>query len=183
MIPTLIVLGLVVGRWWRTALVVGALGWPVALLTTNVMDLEPGCLERPRWGWSTPDSARSSIRVRCDSLEATQWFHAAARLSPPQSALGAVCRAGSAKCTVPDANVIAQPSADQPPPQAKPGGQHTVHVRSHPGGPHRSRNPWLLTVNCATSIDFRQSNLIRSTRRWSDFVGHHRPVSLSLIHI
>ena len=44
MIPTLIVLGLVVGRWWRIALVIGALGWPVALLTTNVMDLEPGLL-------------------------------------------------------------------------------------------------------------------------------------------
>ena len=31
MIPSLIVLGLVLGRWWRLALLVGAVGWPVLL--------------------------------------------------------------------------------------------------------------------------------------------------------
>ena len=41
MIPTMILVGLVLGRWWRTALVVGALGWPTFLIADNVVDLEP----------------------------------------------------------------------------------------------------------------------------------------------
>lgn len=31
MIPTLLVFGLLIGRWWKTALVVGTLGWLVIL--------------------------------------------------------------------------------------------------------------------------------------------------------
>ena len=31
MIPTMIVLGLVLGRWWRLALLVAAVGWPLLL--------------------------------------------------------------------------------------------------------------------------------------------------------
>jgi hypothetical protein len=30
-IPTMILVGLLLGRWWRAALVVGAAGWPVLL--------------------------------------------------------------------------------------------------------------------------------------------------------
>lgn len=37
MIPTLILFGLVCGRWWRTALAAAAIGWPVLLLATGVM--------------------------------------------------------------------------------------------------------------------------------------------------
>lgn len=32
MIPTMILLGLVFGRWWRTTLVVAAVGWPTWIL-------------------------------------------------------------------------------------------------------------------------------------------------------
>ena len=32
MIPTMILLGLVLGRWWRLALITAAVGWPVLLL-------------------------------------------------------------------------------------------------------------------------------------------------------
>jgi hypothetical protein len=44
MIPTLIVFGLVFGRWWRLCLVVAALGWPAVLIAGDVMELEAGLL-------------------------------------------------------------------------------------------------------------------------------------------
>jgi hypothetical protein len=37
MIPTLILFGLVFGRWWRATLIAAAIGWPVLLLATGVM--------------------------------------------------------------------------------------------------------------------------------------------------
>jgi hypothetical protein len=37
-IPTIILLGIVLGRWWRTALVVLGLGWPAVLVATGVID-------------------------------------------------------------------------------------------------------------------------------------------------
>jgi hypothetical protein len=44
MIPVLLALGAVLGRWWRTTLVVAAAGWPAVLVATGVMDLEPDLL-------------------------------------------------------------------------------------------------------------------------------------------
>ena len=44
MIPTLIVLGLVLGRWWWLPLGISAVGWPILLVATGVMDIEPGLL-------------------------------------------------------------------------------------------------------------------------------------------
>lgn len=44
MIPTLILFGLVAGRWWRLTLVAAALGWPVVLLAGDVMEPGPGLL-------------------------------------------------------------------------------------------------------------------------------------------
>lgn len=44
MIPTLILFGLVFGRWWRLSLVAAAVGWPVLLLATDTMDVEAGVL-------------------------------------------------------------------------------------------------------------------------------------------
>jgi len=38
MIPTLILFGLVFGRWWRATLIVSAIGWPVLLIATGVDD-------------------------------------------------------------------------------------------------------------------------------------------------
>lgn len=35
MIPTMILLGLVLGRWWRLALLTAAIGWPALLLATG----------------------------------------------------------------------------------------------------------------------------------------------------
>lgn len=37
MIPTMIVFGLVLGRWWRTAIVSAAVVWPLLLLATGVV--------------------------------------------------------------------------------------------------------------------------------------------------
>ncbi|BAL87993.1 hypothetical protein AMIS_27730 [Actinoplanes missouriensis 431] len=37
MIPTLILFGLVFGRWWGWSLVAAAVGWPVLLAATGVM--------------------------------------------------------------------------------------------------------------------------------------------------
>jgi hypothetical protein len=42
MIPTLIVFGLVVGRWWRFCLLTAAVGWPALLVVSDTMDLEWG---------------------------------------------------------------------------------------------------------------------------------------------
>jgi hypothetical protein len=44
MIPTMILFGLVFGRWWRFALVAAAIGWPVLLLATGVLTPGPGLL-------------------------------------------------------------------------------------------------------------------------------------------
>ncbi|GAA3381714.1 hypothetical protein [Cryptosporangium minutisporangium] len=44
MIPTLIVFGLVTGRWWRSSLIAAAVGWPVLLVTADVMGVEVGLL-------------------------------------------------------------------------------------------------------------------------------------------
>jgi hypothetical protein len=37
MIPTMILLGLPIGRWWRAWLVTAAISWPMLLLTTDVV--------------------------------------------------------------------------------------------------------------------------------------------------
>jgi hypothetical protein len=44
MIPTLILFGLIFGRWWRLSLIAAAIGWPVVLVATEVMGFEPGLL-------------------------------------------------------------------------------------------------------------------------------------------
>ena len=44
MIPTLIMFGLVFGRWWRLTLVTAALGWPILLVLSDVMSVELGLL-------------------------------------------------------------------------------------------------------------------------------------------
>ena len=44
MIPTLILFGLVFGRWWRSTLIAATIGWPVLLLATGVMHIETGLL-------------------------------------------------------------------------------------------------------------------------------------------
>ena len=36
MIPTLILVGLVMGRWWRVVMPLAAVGWPVLLIATGV---------------------------------------------------------------------------------------------------------------------------------------------------
>lgn len=37
MIPTMILIGLVLGRWWKTAIVLGAAVWPVILFLDGVL--------------------------------------------------------------------------------------------------------------------------------------------------
>ncbi|MEW2590442.1 hypothetical protein AB0893_08510 [Micromonospora aurantiaca] len=44
MIPALILFGLLLGRWWRSSLVAAALGWPVLLVASGVMDVGAGLL-------------------------------------------------------------------------------------------------------------------------------------------
>jgi hypothetical protein len=40
MIPTLILFGLLFGRWWRVTLLVGTVGWPLLLLASDVVGLD-----------------------------------------------------------------------------------------------------------------------------------------------
>lgn len=44
MIPTMILFGVVFGRWWLITLVVAALGWPVLLVATDVVDVNAGLI-------------------------------------------------------------------------------------------------------------------------------------------
>jgi hypothetical protein len=45
MIPNLILLGLIFGRWWQPVLVIAAVGWPLLLVSESVIDLsEPTML-------------------------------------------------------------------------------------------------------------------------------------------
>lgn len=44
MIPTVILWGLIFGRWWKTALIGSAIAWPAVLAIDGVMGLEPGQL-------------------------------------------------------------------------------------------------------------------------------------------
>lgn len=44
MIPTMILFGLITGRWWRFALIAAAIVWPVLLLVDGVMGLSAGLL-------------------------------------------------------------------------------------------------------------------------------------------
>ena len=41
MIPAMILVGLVLGRWWWVALASAAIGWPLLLVATGVMGVEP----------------------------------------------------------------------------------------------------------------------------------------------
>jgi hypothetical protein len=45
MIPTMILLGLVFGRWWLASLVAAAAGWPLLLVVTDVDVSEAGLIE------------------------------------------------------------------------------------------------------------------------------------------
>ncbi len=45
MIPTMILLGLVLGYWWRTALIAGAIVWPLLLITTGTETFGSGLFE------------------------------------------------------------------------------------------------------------------------------------------
>jgi hypothetical protein len=38
-IPSLILFGVIFGRWWRPVLATAAVGWPLVLVATNVIDL------------------------------------------------------------------------------------------------------------------------------------------------
>jgi hypothetical protein len=40
-IPTMILVGLLLGKWWKTALVAGATAWPVLLWTHGLIDTAP----------------------------------------------------------------------------------------------------------------------------------------------
>ena len=44
MIPTMIVFGLLLGRWWRFALISAAIVWPTLLLVDGVIELSRGSL-------------------------------------------------------------------------------------------------------------------------------------------
>ncbi|GAA0242578.1 hypothetical protein [Cryptosporangium japonicum] len=44
MIPTLILLGMICGRWWRSSLVAAAVGWPTLLVAADVMSVSAGLL-------------------------------------------------------------------------------------------------------------------------------------------
>lgn len=44
MIPTMMSFGLLFGRWWKTSLILGVLGWPTLLLTEGTLHSPEGIL-------------------------------------------------------------------------------------------------------------------------------------------
>jgi hypothetical protein len=44
LIPTIVLLGLVLGRWWWLPLVIAAVGWPLVLVTTETTSSVPAML-------------------------------------------------------------------------------------------------------------------------------------------
>jgi hypothetical protein len=50
MIPTMIVFGLIFGRWWRAALIAAAVFWPALLVIDGVMGLSVGLLAAAAFG-------------------------------------------------------------------------------------------------------------------------------------
>lgn len=40
MVPTMILFGLVLGRWWKTSLVLAAIAWPALLWSTGITDAD-----------------------------------------------------------------------------------------------------------------------------------------------
>ncbi|MFF0365793.1 hypothetical protein [Micromonospora sp. NPDC005087] len=44
MIPTLVLVGLLLGRWWWLPLLIAAVGWPILLVVTGTMTIEPGSI-------------------------------------------------------------------------------------------------------------------------------------------
>ena len=44
MIPTMILFGLVLGRWWKSAILAGAVVWPLLLVVTGVETTALGLL-------------------------------------------------------------------------------------------------------------------------------------------
>jgi hypothetical protein len=57
-IPTMILFGLVLGRWWRVALVTAAIGWPLLLVATDVVDFNAGLI-----GAAAPAVANAGVGV------------------------------------------------------------------------------------------------------------------------
>ncbi len=67
MIPSLILFGLLFGRWWRFSLLAAALGWPVLLVVSNVMSIEVGLLGA---AWLAVINAGIGVLVHQGSLKA-----------------------------------------------------------------------------------------------------------------
>ena len=64
MIPTMILFGLILGRWWRPTLILAALIWPALLVAGNVMTVEAGLLPAAGLGALNAGLGSSLIR-RC----------------------------------------------------------------------------------------------------------------------
>lgn len=44
MIPTMILFGVIFGRWWLITLAAAAVGWPLLLISTSVADVHAGLI-------------------------------------------------------------------------------------------------------------------------------------------
>jgi hypothetical protein len=78
-IPTLILFGLVAGRWWRSSLVAAAVGWPVLLVATGVLGAEPGLLGAA--GLALANTA-VGVAVHQVVLRTVRMVHASRRARP-----------------------------------------------------------------------------------------------------
>lgn len=75
MLPTVIVVGLVFGRWWRTTVLVAAVGWAVLLAAQSIIPVEAG----PLAAAGGLAAASAAVGVAVNRAAAGLW----ARIDPP----------------------------------------------------------------------------------------------------
>ncbi|MGH2660198.1 MAG: hypothetical protein ACRDHS_11175, partial [Actinomycetota bacterium] len=71
-IPTLLLIGLVFGRWWRIAIPVAVLGWPVLLIATGVGSGMGFALAAATFSALDPPGTDSAASRRTERLSAAR---------------------------------------------------------------------------------------------------------------
>lgn len=77
MIPTMIVFGLIFGRWWRLALIAAAIFWPAFLLVDGVIGISADLLAAALFG-----AVNAAVGVALQ--QALLWLVRRVRISTPR---------------------------------------------------------------------------------------------------
>lgn len=73
MIPTMILLGVVLGRWWKSALVLAALVWPLLLVAGGVVEVGSQLLGAAALGVANAALGVAGHQVVLHLIRKTHW--------------------------------------------------------------------------------------------------------------